>query len=81
MFCSQCVLHLVTNELTNPVATKGMEQEPNGKMIKSAVQEILAMLEFWAMQSGVLSAQLMLSFAFTFLVLGLQVYTTPFMWQ
>ena len=81
VFCSQSVLHLITNELTNPVATKGMEQEPNSKIIKSAVQEILPVLEFWAVQSGVLSAQPMLSFAFTSLVLGLQVYPTPFMWQ
>lgn len=38
------------------------------------------MLEFWAVQSGVLYAQPMLSFAFTSLVLGLQVYPTLFMW-
>ena len=81
VFCSQHVLHLVTNAFINPVATKSMEQEPNSKIIKSAVQEILAMLEFWAVQSGVLSAQPMLSFAFTSLVLGLQDYPTPFMWQ
>ena len=65
----------------NPVATKGTEQEPNNKIIESAVLDILAMLEFWAVQSGDLSTKPILSFAFTSLVLGLQVYTTPFMWQ
>ena len=84
--CLHCVLFtacstLGTNELTNPLATKGTEQEPNSKIIKSAVQEILAMLEFWAVQSVVPSVQTMLSFAFTSLVLVLQVYPTPFMWQ